>query len=356
MRPRACLRDKRLISIIGVIALYFLLPVTVVRRAARQEYVNSSDFQTNEITVSDCDITFNLGICHCNRTVRARLPHGCPKRFPDVEEVLRTVKAAYGETICGDWATLRGPNQRVASFSVYGPFLSDYYLGVEYLLPRLLQMYPGWNLRLYHRMNLSDPKVNEWICGLACQYPHFDLCDAENLHILGNITNSTGRAWRFGPLGDKFVDRFIVRDTDSPIYQREVDAVREWITEGTCFHVMRDHPWHGVPILGGMWGGCNTWRNEEVLGITKRIFRRAKSVRSDQGEVGRHLYYLVKENGTIHDSYTCGMFRGSKPFPTRRFGDTFVGQKSLVKFFRRRYLKPCPEKCRPKNHPDWLHC
>ncbi|XP_066971947.1 uncharacterized protein [Macrobrachium rosenbergii] len=303
MQVKACLQDKRLISMILIIALYFLLPVNVVRRAARQEYVNSSDFQMNEITVSDCDITFNLEICHCNRTVRARLPHGCPERFPDVEEVLRTVKAAYGETICGDWATLRGPNQKVASFSVYGPFLSKYYLGIEYLLPRLLKLYPGWNMRLYHRMNLSDPKVNEWVCGLACQYPHFDLCDAENLHILGNVTNSTGRAWRFGPLGDKFVDRFIIRDTDSPILQREVDAVQEWITEGT-----------------------------------------------------RHLYYLVEENGTIHDSYTCGSFHGSKPFPTQRFGDNFVGQTSPVTFFPKHRLMPCPEKCRPKNHPDWLYC
>ncbi|XP_064081846.1 uncharacterized protein LOC135198197 isoform X2 [Macrobrachium nipponense] len=147
--------------------------------------------------------------------------------------------------------------------------------------------------------------------------------------VLGNVTNSTGRAWRFGPLGDKFVDRFIIRDTDSPIFQREVDAVQEWILDGTCFHVMRDHPWHGVPILGGMWGGCNDWRHEEVLAITKTIFRLAKSTRSDQGEVGKHLYHLVKENGTIHDSYTCGSFRGSKPFPTQRFGDTSLARSHL---------------------------
>ncbi|XP_064096391.1 uncharacterized protein LOC135208190 [Macrobrachium nipponense] len=356
MRVKTYSRDKRLFAIILIIVLYFLLPANVIRNAPKEELVISSDFQVNQITLSDCDITFSLGICKCNRTIRARLPHSCPETFPDVEEVLKTVKATYGETVCGDWATLRGPHQRVASFSVYGPFLNDYYVGIEYILPRLLQTYPGWNMRLYHHMNLSDPKVNEWVCSLACQYPHFDLCDAEKLHILGNVTNSTGRAWRFGAMGDKFVDRFISRDTDSPIYQREVDAVQEWISDGTCFHVMRDHPWHGVPILGGMWGGCNDWRYEEVLNITKTIFRLAKSTRSDQGEVGKHLYHLVQENGTVHDSYTCGWFGASKPFPTQRFGDTFIGQKSLMKFFNRHKLNPCPEKCRPKNHPDWLYC
>ncbi|XP_068233994.1 uncharacterized protein [Palaemon carinicauda] len=224
------------------------------------------------------------------------------------------------------------------------------------MLPRLLQMYPGWNMRLYHHMNLSDPRVNEWICGLACQYPHFDLCNAENLHILGNITNSTGRAWRFAVLGDKFVERFIVRDTDSPIYQREVDAVQEWISEGTCFHVMRDHPWHNVPVPGGLWGGCNNWKPQEVLDIAKSVFQMANSTRSDQGQVCKRIYPLARENGTIHDSYSCNQFRGSKPFPTQRYNDTYVGQKSLLKYFRRMALKPCHVNCRPKNHKDWLYC
>ncbi|KAK8407555.1 hypothetical protein O3P69_002246 [Scylla paramamosain] len=37
------------------------------------------------------------------------------------------------------------------------------------------------------------------------------------------------------------------------VTQREVSAVEEWLASGKMFHVMRDHLYHKVPVLGGMW-------------------------------------------------------------------------------------------------------
>lgn len=48
------------------------------------------------------------------------------------------------------------------------------------------------------------------------------------------------------------VDTFMSRDADSRIIPREEAAVREWLTTDRIFHVMRDHPYHCTPILGGI--------------------------------------------------------------------------------------------------------
>ena len=60
--------------------------------------------------------------------------------------------------------------------------------------------------------------------------------------------------WRFLPTLDPQVEIFMSRDLDSPIKPREVEAVEEWVKSEKALHVMRDHPAHGVPMLGGLWG------------------------------------------------------------------------------------------------------
>ena len=38
------------------------------------------------------------------------------------------------------------------------------------------------------------------------------------------------------------------------IFFREVAAVTKFIQSEKDFHIMRDNPQHGVPIMGGTWG------------------------------------------------------------------------------------------------------
>jgi len=56
--------------------------------------------------------------------------------------------------------------------------------------------------------------------------------------------------WRFLPLSDPLVDLVIVRDLDSNLGEREALAVSEWINSSSPLHVMRDNPFHSLPILG----------------------------------------------------------------------------------------------------------
>ena len=50
------------------------------------------------------------------------------------------------------------------------------------------------------------------------------------------------------------MDYYFTRDLDSRLNDREQAAVTEWLNSNKSFHIMRDHPWHGTEILGGMWG------------------------------------------------------------------------------------------------------
>ncbi|XP_066950663.1 uncharacterized protein [Macrobrachium rosenbergii] len=313
-------------------------------------------------TSSLCNVTFDLGMCPCKRTVLVPLPQGSPGRFASSDEVFRRMKDVFGESTCGDWATFRGPGQRVLSYSVYGDFPSEYYTGMDFIVPRASEVYPGWNVRFYHRLDVSNATVKDWICKLACKYPHFDSCHAERLPVLGNVTKFIGRMWRFATVGDPLVDRYVLRDSDSPILQREVDAVNEWLQSGKCFHVMRDHPFHGTFMLAGLWGGCGDWQRETIREIRDLIMLTGDRYDADQEGLAvsfarNILWPVAQSNVTIHDSYFCKSYSGSHPFPSQRVNSDFVGQRSYLKEFRGEKISTeCPVECRPRQHLDWLYC
>jgi hypothetical protein len=56
--------------------------------------------------------------------------------------------------------------------------------------------------------------------------------------------------WRFLTLSDPLVDVTLIRDLDSNLSDREVEAVTEWLESSAGLHVMRDNAFHQMPILG----------------------------------------------------------------------------------------------------------
>ena len=54
---------------------------------------------------------------------------------------------------------------------------------------------------------------------------------------------------------------YLCRDLDSRFSKREAAAVGEWLQSSAAIHVMRDHPQHGAPLLGGLWGARVTDKN-----------------------------------------------------------------------------------------------
>ena len=65
---------------------------------------------------------------------------------------------------------------------------------------------------------------------IECAYNHVDFCNASALGNLGSVSDyMPPKIWRFLPAGDLLVDIMGSRDLDSPLPQRELDAVNEWV-------------------------------------------------------------------------------------------------------------------------------
>ena len=93
-----------------------------------------------------------------------------------------------------------------------------------------------------------------------------------------------------------------------------------WIASDKGFHIMRDHPHHGYPVLGGMWGAkkntvpnmstlIDNFAQEDAYGTDYKFFAEAV------------LPLLDQQTIMIHDE-----FFGGSPFPTPRKNLEYVGQ------------------------------
>lgn len=120
---------------------------------------------------------------------------------------------------------------------------------------------PVYTIGAVRNAELAANLLPDWKCIFYC----FESVPADIVVKLQTMDNCIVRivsgqgdrrsaVQRFFPAEEDGVEYLISRDTDSRLSPREVLAVNQWISEGTDVHIMRDHPYHGVPILAGMWG------------------------------------------------------------------------------------------------------
>jgi len=137
--------------------------------------------------------------------------------------------------------------KKIISFSVWGS--NPKYAAAAYANLQLQpEIYPGWKCRFY-----IDESVPLSIINQLKGTPEIP----SEIVLMPPSDGNYGLFWRFEPLKDITIDRFIVRDSDSRLNPREAAAVKEWEESGLEFHLMRDNPMHGAKICGGMWGATN---------------------------------------------------------------------------------------------------
>jgi hypothetical protein len=206
--------------------------------------INVSSFSnsdlSNKLIGKGTTLLYRRQSCSCTRSLI--------KQNPDLLIIDETISS-----LCSQYSTLRGFHQRIISISMYGPrdnslfTLNTSLSFLHQLIVDMTKRYPDWILRIYHDETIKD----DVICSIECTYHQVDFCNASSLGNLGSVSSfMPAKIWRFLPVGDKLVDIMASRDLDSPIVQREVDAVNEWISSGKVWHAMRDHPMHYVPMLG----------------------------------------------------------------------------------------------------------
>jgi hypothetical protein len=195
--------------------------------------------------------------------------------------------------------------KKVIAFSLWGSN-PKYTIGLIKNLDLAKIIYPDWVCRIYCGISVPQEIIKE-----------INLKDNKELIIMNEHGNWEGMFWRFYAAED--ADVMISRDTDSRLTYREKQAVDEWLKSDKLFHIMRDHPYHGTEILGGMWGV-----KAPILKNIKQLiqaYKKGDFYQVDQNFLREKIYPLVYNTSFVHDE-----FFDKKPFPTKRKNYEFVGQ------------------------------
>jgi len=195
---------------------------------------------------------------------------------------------------------------KIISFSLWGNN-PKYLIGAIKNAKLTSIIYPNWISRFYIHKDV-DQKYIDQIRKL-------------NTQVLIMEENADWKAmmWRYLPAKDKDVELFISRDCDSRINNRERSAVDQWLISDKNFHIMRDHPYHGFSILGGMFGAKKN--GFEILNNLIVGFDFQNSYGTDYNFFNTSLYPKIKQDSVVHDD-----FFDKKPFPTMRLNNQFVGE------------------------------
>lgn len=205
--------------------------------------------------------------------------------------------------------------------------------------------WPGWTLRMWHG-------------GVPAETIRIlQSLGAETISMDAEVQTTTPRLcmfWRFRAALDETATRFIIRDADARLSPRDAAAVQEWVASGRLFHTMHDHPEHGVPILGGMWGAVSGFLPRNLLQDW------IDSGANDQGWLESVVWPLVRSETLDHSSFLCHRFGAAewRGFPTQRAGvHDFVGNifQSTNRWQGMSVPAVCPAACR--RQPDiWESC
>jgi len=205
--------------------------------------------------------------------------------------------------------------KKIVSYSLYGN--DPRYLDGAVENSRLVKtVYPGWIMRVYFDKSLPESMIN------FLRDQEVELVDMTNNTIKNEMS------WRFLPAAEIDLERFISRDIDSRLSEREFLAVQEWINSGKPFHVLKDHPSHSsYSISGGMWGAVGG----SLPDIKKWIVDDALSqdYMYDMIFLDKHVWPEMQRAGVmVHDSFSCDK-ENTKSFPSERNGTEHVGSVYL---------------------------
>jgi hypothetical protein len=183
--------------------------------------------------------------------------------------------------------------KKVISFSLWGN-LPIYCKGAIENVKLQKVLYPDWGCRFY--IDESVPinivsKLND--------------LGSELIYMFDGLSNFKKLFWRMLVISDKSVDKFLIRDCDSRLNIREVNAVKEWEESGLDFHIMRDNRCHGNLIMGGMWGGNNGKIDDLINGIPNYIEYRKNMVSNngynlDQIFLGEMVWPRIQNISLAH--------------------------------------------------------
>lgn len=243
---------------------------------------------------------------------------------------------------------------------------NEYTFGVIENARSLQAAYPGWYLRVYLDDVLFEEPFRSDFRKELQQFEFVEVVTRDDLPVMKKVQ---ARGQRFLVADDPTVDIYLVRDSDSRIIQREIDAVEDWLRSGKKYHSMRDSPWHNHAMMAGAWGGRNDVEGKTV-DMTKATLEQLAATdeskpsglsdeHGDQHFLRDALFNVATDDVYQHDTFHCDKFPNARGFPTRRVGVDIIGMKhnmqgivhmthdERLSFWIQKFPNGVPEKCRP---------
>lgn len=202
--------------------------------------------------------------------------------------------------------------KNIVAFSLWGDH-PMYWLGALQNIELVDKFYPGFISRFY----IDRSSRTELIESIKEKNAEVVLVDSKD--------SFHGMFWRFFASEETDVDIFLSRDCDSRISEREAEAVKEWLNSDKDFHIMRDHPYHTVPILGGMWGCRNGLMRKIELSKLINDWTNFERKGVDQDFLANRVYPLIYKTAFEHSEFNLRFYNDIKSFPTSRENFEFVG-------------------------------
>lgn len=217
--------------------------------------------------------------------------------------------------------------KRVVTFSLWGTS-AVYLQGALDAVDQVARTYPGWECWFYLAKDVPETIRSQ----LA----------AKGARLLDGPPWGpwAGMYWRFLAAAHPDVEVMISRDVDTHILDREVRAVEEWLVSGKSLHIIRDHPKHEMPIMGGMWG-CRAEFFRNIPNLIAK-WNRFDCYGCDQEFLGRVIYPRFRDQAWIHSECIHFPKENLRPFPSPREHNQVIGmalRDDAIVQLQTRYLK-----------------
>lgn len=211
-------------------------------------------------------------------------------------------------------------NKKVIAFSLFGK--DERYLKS---LLTVINLYkdslPEWVIRIY--ISEDCYAKNEYLNHL----------DIELVVMKGKNINQIYTTWRFLAYDDPNVSVVLFRDIDSVPTEREVLMIRKWEKSNKDFLIIRDHPYHNIKILAGMWGAKRSGKIKSIKKILTRE-RLSNYFGVDQIFLRDHIYPIIKNDSLIFDSYP--RYPEESPIVMPFNNETYIGEIMTNPAFKER--------------------
>lgn len=208
---------------------------------------------------------------------------------------------------------------KLISFALFGPD-PKYRTGMLANVRAAAEFYPGWKLIVY------CDRLNHEALAQEALGP-----DVECILQKDESVGVEGMSWRFLAVLREDAEVVLFRDSDSIFTTRETTAVNEWLASSRDTHIIRDHPYHKSPVMGGLLGvRGKALRLLASLVQQRMLSHRLTEYGDDQVFLTKDLYPRVRRTALVHTNCVRFFPEYTQPLPPDQPGDHFIGAYAFL--------------------------